>query len=125
MENHVKAVGIIHIAFSVFGILIAVVLFTVLNIVAKMPDVDEEAMRVLQIVGMVVPWFMIVVSLPGIVGGIGLLKQQGWARILILIKAFLDLVSFPIGTAIGIYSIWVLFDKRTEKIFAKSKTGSE
>jgi len=121
MENHVKAVGIIHIAFSVFGILIAVLIFAGLNIIAKMPDVDEEAMRVLQIVGMVVPWFMIVVSLPGIVGGIGLLKQQGWARILILIKAFLDLVSFPIGTAVGIYSIWVLFDKRTEKIFVKSK----
>ena len=121
MENHVKAVGIIHIAFSVMGIIAAIIVFTVLNIVAKMPDVEEEAMRVLQIVGMIVPWFIIVLSLPGVIGGIGLLKQQNWARILILIKAFLDLVSFPLGTAVGIYSIWVLFDKRTTKIFAESK----
>ena len=121
MESHVKAVGIIHIAFSVLGVLIAIAIFTVLNVVAKMPDVEEEATRILQIIGMVIPWFIIVCSLPGLVGGIGLLKQQGWARIVILIKAFLDLVNFPIGTAVGVYSIWVLFDKRTEKIFAKSK----
>jgi len=121
MENHVKAVGIIHIAFSVLGVIMGVGVFTILNLVARMPDVDEEAIRILQTIGFVLPWFFIVLSLPGIVGGIGLLKQQGWARILILIKSFLDLVSFPIGTAVGIYSIWVLFDKRTEKIFAESK----
>ncbi len=121
MENHVKAVGIINIAFSVLGILVAVIIFAVLNIVAKIPDVDEEAMRILQIVGVVVPWFFIVFSLPGIVGGIGLLKYQGWARILVLILSFLDLLNFPIGTAVGIYSIWVLLNKKTEKLFATSK----
>ncbi len=121
MESHIKAVGIIHIAFSVLGIIMAVVLFSALNLVARIPEVEEEAMRILQAIGMIIPWFIIVLSLPGIVGGIGLLKYQGWARILILIKAFLDLVNFPIGTAVGIYSIWVLFDKRTEKIFAISK----
>lgn len=120
MESHVKAVGIIHIAFSVLGIIMAIVIFSVLNIVAKIPDVDKEAIRVLQIVGVVLPWFFIIISLPGVVGGIGLLKLQGWARILILIISFLGLLNFPIGTAVGIYSIWVLFDKRTEKIFAAS-----
>jgi hypothetical protein len=120
MESHVKAVGIIHIAFSALGIILALVIFSVLNIVAKIPDVDEEAIRVLQILGVVLPWFFIVFSLPGIIGGIGLLKLQGWAKIIILIISFLGLLNFPIGTAVGIYSIWVLFDKRTEKIFAKS-----
>ena len=72
MESHVKAVGIIHIAFSVLGVLIAIAIFTVLNVVAKMPDVEEEATRILQIIGMVIPWFIIVCSLPGLVGGIGI-----------------------------------------------------
>jgi hypothetical protein len=121
MESHVKAVGIIHIAFSVLGITMAVVVFTVFHLVAKIPDIEQEAIRILQTVGIAVPWFIMVLSLPGIVGGIGLLKYQGWARILVLIISFLDLLKFPIGTAVGIYSIWVLFDKRTEKLFAKSK----
>ena len=121
MESHVKAVGIINIAFSILGIFFAIIVFSVLNIVAKMPDVEEEAVRILQIVGVAVPWFLVVFSLPGIIGGIGLLKYQGWARILILIISFIALLKFPIGTAVGIYSIWVLFDKRTEKLFATSK----
>jgi hypothetical protein len=124
MENHVKAVGIINIAFSILGILAAIIVFTVLNIVAKMPGVEEEAIRILQIIAIAVPWFLIVISLPGIVGGIGLLKFQGWARILILILSFLDLLHFPIGTAIGIYSIWVLLNNKTEKLFATSKKKS-
>jgi len=121
MESHVKAVGIIHIAFSALGIIMAIVIFSALNIVAKIPDVNEEATRILQLIGVVLPWFFIVFSIPGVVGGIGLLKLQGWARIIVLIISFLGLLNFPIGTAVGIYSIWVLFDKRTEKIFAKSK----
>lgn len=120
MESHVKAVGIIHIAFSALGIIFAVALFTILNFVASLPDLEEEAVRVLQAVGMLIPWFFIICSLPGIAGGIGLLKYQAWARILILILSFLGLLNFPVGTAVGIYSIWVLFDKRTEKIFATS-----
>jgi hypothetical protein len=124
MESHVKAVGIINIAFSILGILAAIIVFTVLNIVAKVPDVDEEAIRILQIIAVVIPWFLIVVSLPGIIGGIGLLNFQGWARILILILSFLALLNFPIGTAIGIYSIWVLLNNKTEKLFAKSKKKS-
>jgi hypothetical protein len=121
MENHVKAVGIIHIAFSVMGVIAAIAIFTGLNLVTRLPDVEEEAARILQAIAMIIPWFVIVVSLPGIVGGIGLLKSQGWARILVLILSFLGLLNFPIGTAVGIYSIWVLFDKRTEKVFAESK----
>jgi hypothetical protein len=121
VESHVKAVGIIHVAFSVLGIIAAIVLFTVLNLVAQLPEVEEEAVRVLETVGLILPWFIIVCSVPGVVGGIGLLKYQGWARILVLILSFLGLLNFPLGTAVGVYSIWVLFDKRTAKVFAENK----
>ena len=43
--------------------------------------------------------------LPGIVAyilaGYSLLNYRSWARILVIILAILNLVSFPIGTAIG------------------------
>jgi Na+-driven multidrug efflux pump len=121
MESHVKAVGIIHIAFGALLILLAILISAVLTLVTKLPDVDEEAIRILQIIAITVPWFFVVLSLPGIIGGIGLLKYQGWARIVVLILSFIELLKFPVGTAIGIYSIWVLLDKRTEKLFLKSK----
>ena len=48
------------------------------------------------------------IGIPSLVAGIGLLKQKGWARIVAIILALLALTSFPIGTAAGIYTLWVL-----------------
>ncbi len=56
----------------------------------------------------------------GIIGGIGLFAKQHWARILVLILSAIDLINFPIGTAVGIYTIWVLVQAETAEIFEKS-----
>jgi hypothetical protein len=47
-----------------------------------------------------------------------LLKYKSWARYLVLVLAILDLLNIPIGTAIGVYSIWVLAQDETAKMFA-------
>jgi hypothetical protein len=56
-------------------------------------------------------------SLPGLAAGIGLLKYQNWARILNLILSVLDLFAVPVGTLVGVYSIWVLAQRETEALF--------
>lgn len=38
----------------------------------------------------------------------GLFEHRPWARILALVLGFLALLSFPFGTALGIYTLWVL-----------------
>ena len=38
----------------------------------------------------------------------GLFERQPWARVLGLVVGFLALLRFPFGTALGIYTIWVL-----------------
>jgi len=48
-----------------------------------------------------------------LIGGIGLLKKKPWARILVLIVGCVRLFVFPIGTALGVYSIWVLTKDET------------
>ena len=48
------------------------------------------------------------ISIPGIVGGIALVKGKSWARIFMLVLSVLILFNIPIGTAIGAYSIWAL-----------------
>jgi hypothetical protein len=49
--------------------------------------------------------------------GIGLLKFKSWARILAIIFAFLNLLAFPIGTALGVYTLWVMLSKETGPLF--------
>ena len=46
------------------------------------------------------------------------LKTRRWARILAIILSALCLVEFPVGTIFGVYTLWVMFNKRTEALFS-------
>jgi hypothetical protein len=50
----------------------------------------------------------------GIVAGIALLSYRASARVFLLVLAFLSLLSIPFGTALGIYTIWVLLPGESE-----------
>ena len=45
----------------------------------------------------------------------GLFRHAEWARILTIVFAFLRILEFPLGTALGIYTIWVLMGPNSEK----------
>ncbi len=117
MEKHVTVVAILKIGLGVLGILAAAIVFAVLAVVGFASG-DEEALPILITIGALVAFFLVLTSVPGIIGGVGLLRRRPWARILVLILAVLDLLNVPIGTGIGIYSIWVLMQEETAKLFA-------
>jgi hypothetical protein len=116
MENQVHTVGILSIGLSIFGILIGGFIFVLLAGLGYVTH-DEEAAPILAIIGLCVGGFLCLLSIPGIIGGIGLFKRKEWARILVLVISALHLINFPIGTAIGGYSIWVLVNSETIKLF--------
>ncbi|PYX36978.1 MAG: hypothetical protein DMG75_08590 [Acidobacteria bacterium] len=51
----------------------------------------------------------------GFVAGWGLLERQTWARILCLVLGFISLFNIPLGTALGIYTLWVLLPADSER----------
>jgi hypothetical protein len=123
MEKHVSIVSALRIGFGIMGVLIAIIVFAVLVGGGRLSD-DPEVIRITSIVGRAVGVFLIIVSVPGIICGVGLLKRKGWARILALILAVPDLVtSIPIGPIIGIYTFWVLLNKETVQLFAQASAA--
>ena len=78
---------------------------------------DEDAIRITSIIGDSIGSILIFLSIPNIIGGIGLYKRQKWGRILALLLFFLSLLSIPFGTALGIYGIWVLLNDESKEIF--------
>jgi len=52
-----------------------------------------------------------ILAIGDILCGYGLLTKQPWSRILGLVMSFVGLCSIPIGTALGIYGMWTLFDE--------------
>ncbi len=117
MEKHVTILGVLYIVFGALGILVAIVV-SVAVVGGGLLSGEQETIAVTSIVGPIIAFFLILVSAPGIIGGIGLLNRQAWARILVLVLGFLKLINIPFGTILGIYTIWVLMKKETEQLFA-------
>ncbi len=107
LDKHITILGWLYIALNVFTLFIGVMVFFIL-IGAGLLSADGEAMSVLAIVGTFVLGILVVVSIPGIITGWGLLKRKSWARVLALVIGFLSLMNIPLGTMLGAYTIWAL-----------------
>jgi hypothetical protein len=51
----------------------------------------------------------------GFIAGWGLLRHESWARVVALVLAFIALFNIPFGTAIGIYTMWVMLPSQSQK----------
>ncbi|MDE2816019.1 MAG: hypothetical protein OXM03_06510 [Chloroflexota bacterium] len=126
-ETHVKIVAWLHIVLSALVLLVtALVLIVFLGIGLLLATTDEAAaMGIFAVIATIVGGFLFLVSVPGLIGGIGLLQRQNWARILVLILSVLQLFNVPFGTAVGVYSLWVLTRDETAALFGESRGWSE
>ena len=63
-------------------------------------------------------WILLslILMIPCVVLGIGLLKLRPWTRSLGTIVAILELLNFPLGTALGVYALWVLLSPETDRL---------
>jgi hypothetical protein len=119
MKKHVTVVGSIQIGFSVLGLIAAVAIFISLTFARAFVGDDNVATTVLRFISISLPVLIGFISVMGLVGGIGLLVYKPWARYLIIVISALDCVIIPFGTAKGVYSIWVLIQDETVKLFTK------
>ena len=76
------------------------------------------ALPIIGLTGTMLTAFLLVVSLPGLIAGFGLLAYKPWARILAIVIAAINLINIPIGTILGIYALWALLHKDSERLFA-------
>lgn len=116
MDEHIKILGILYIAFSILGLIAALLLFIII-IGGGLITGNDTAVTLTTVIGTTIAVILALLSAPGIIGGIGLLKKQSWARVLVLVLGIINLVVIPIGTILGVYTIWVLTNKETETLF--------
>lgn len=50
----------------------------------------------------------------GFIAGRGLMHYDAWARVITLVLAFISLFNIPFGTAIGVYTLWVLLPGQSQ-----------
>ena len=123
METHVKVLGALNIAFGALGVVGALAVMLVFGITAGAAGVSADpdaafAAPIIGITGTAVVTFLVILSLPGIIIGVGLLRLRPWARIAGIVVSIISLIAFPFGTVLGAYGLWVLFSKDTERLFS-------
>ena len=121
MKKHVTVVGAIHIGFGALGLILALGAFFMLNFARGFVENEEIPNMVLGFLSISVPLLVGFMSTLGLIGGIGLLSLQPWARYLIIVVAALGCLNIPIGTLKGVYSLWVLLQDETIKLFRQEK----
>ena len=125
MQTHVKILAVLFIALSAMGVLAALALIAIFGVSAGILGAsgDPDAAIALPIIGLTgtaLVIFILIVSLPGLIAGWGLLKFRPWARILAIVLCAIHLINIPFGTIMGIYGLWVLLNNETERMFGPS-----
>jgi hypothetical protein len=115
MDKHITLAAVLNLGCGILGVLTAFAVFVVL-VGAGILSGDTEAIRITSIVAAAIAFLLIPISVAEIIGGIGLLKRRSWARVLMLIVSVLELLNIPLGTALGVYTIWVLIQDETKNL---------
>lgn len=109
---HVRVLGILWIVFGALRIVPGLFLlsFTHLGI----PFLPWQVRAWLAPVLLPLAILFSVTAVAGILAGWGLLQRASWARVLALVLGIIALIHPPFGTALGIYTLWVLLPSQSE-----------
>jgi hypothetical protein len=122
MQKNINIVAALQIGLSIFNLLIALIIFCVLKLVGGFFDNAQGSMALSLISNIIVAVFLLI-SIPGILAGLGLYKRKEWARIVTIILSIFELFSFPVGTAIAIFSIWAMIQPETIALFSETDSA--
>jgi len=130
VEQHVKILGVLNIVWGAMGALGGLVLLAIFGGVYGIAGVAighnpgaQIALPIIAIIGSVIALFLLILSVPSIISGIGLLYFKPWARIFALVISVLHLFNIPIGTALGIYGLWVLLSQEGQHCFSSGRAA--
>ncbi len=131
MGLHVKVLAVLYIVYGAFGVVMSLLMLVVFGGVTGLVGVaaveEPEALLAVPIIGAIgtfIIGFMLALAVPRVVAGFGLLGRKPWARILAIVLSVLGLVSFPFGTALGAYGLWVLLSEATGPVFGIAPTAT-
>jgi len=116
MDSHVKALGWLWIISGVLSIGSALCLGFGIGGSGFISD-DQTAFITTSIVGVICGGSLFLGGILDLIAAYGLFNFKSWARILAIILGIFNLFLFPIGTLLGIYTLWVMFNDETKALF--------
>lgn len=113
LPEHLRLLGILWIALSAFRLLGGGALL----VVAEFLFGEHEFLwALLSLVGA----FVLALAAAGLATGWGLWQREPWARPLALAVGAVSLLDIPFGTALGVYTLWVLLPAAAEAEYKRT-----
>jgi hypothetical protein len=116
MDQHVRTLGNLNIAYGIFSLLASLCVFIGIG------GFDEIYRYFNDPAAAVVATFLAIyhalIAIPCIVGGIFLKRLRVWSRSFVILVSALNALNIPVGTLLGVYGLWVLLTPETEPLFA-------
>ncbi len=117
MEKHKVLLGALYVVFGAFTVVGTMFIMIMISLHGGLTHEPSSFSDYAKIVGFIGSGFLLLVSIPGIVGGIGLLNQKSWARNVVLVVGFFYLFFIPIGTFLSMYTLLVLMRDQVALLF--------
>ncbi len=117
-KNHVNLVAVLHIVFGALTITGAIILLFLMQFaIYYIPEDEAFAREIVGSIGYFLGGLIAFFGLIDLLAGVSLYSYKQWTRILVIIISAINCLNFPIGTAKGVYSIWVLMQSEVHQLF--------
>jgi hypothetical protein len=118
VQCHLQLLGIMWLAISAFNTIGGVILYVIANtLLAHLHNVGapQAPTSFLRPFLSVIAGLVLIKAASGFIAGWGLLQREPWARVAALVLGFIALFNVPFGTAVGVYTLWVLLPTQSQQ----------
>jgi hypothetical protein len=111
VARHTHLLGILWMAYSAISLVAGAALMTIAHTIfgrMGLPHMPGGPPAFLRPLLSMIAILLLAKAALGIATGWGLMQRESWARMLAIVLGVISLFNLPLGTAIGIYTLWVL-----------------
>lgn len=109
LVQHLRALGMLWVAAGALVLITGFVVMAISSIArVAIPATETVGRSVAPVVLSIIGVTLFILAAGGLLLGRGLLRHQPWARMAAIVLGIISLLQPPFGTALGIYTLWVL-----------------
>ena len=121
-EEHNKYLGWAHLAHGGLFLLFILAMMTMMTFAFwSMPGPGAPPPAFIGIMWAFMLGFYGLMLVPNFIAGYGLLKHKSWAKTAAIIGGVTSAMSFPIGTAVCVYTFWFLFSEPGKSVYDRPR----
>lgn len=107
MRKHVRILGWLQVALGLFDLFIGLMAFGLLSGIGVLSG-DPAAFGAMSLIGGFIGTLAMILALPNLIVGVGLLRDWGgWVIVGAVILGLFNLAQAPFGTALALYTFWI------------------